>query len=149
MSGWHWQPSEVIFWIPLIMNWHSVQAPWENKTDPSTSHSVKFIQPRYGSMLCKDFFLSSCTGRSWDVDKPALSQRLFPIAPLIRKELSILINANATIKRRNARKQRRKLQESQSSGWRKPHGLLFTVSQAWEAREEWKYKMSLEWWNIS
>lgn len=50
----------------------------------------------------------------------------------------MLINASATIKRRNARKQRGKLQESQSSGWRKPHGLLFTVSQAWEVREEWK-----------
>lgn len=82
--------------------------------------------------------LLRCTGRSRDVDGPALSQILFPIVPLIRTESSVLINATATIKRRNARKRRRKLQESQSSGRRKPRGLLFTVSQAWEAREEWK-----------
>lgn len=32
-------PSEVIFWISLILNWHTVQAPWENKTELSTSES--------------------------------------------------------------------------------------------------------------
>lgn len=46
-------PSEVIFWIPPMLNWHTVQAPWENKTEPPTSHSVRFTQPWYGSTTCK------------------------------------------------------------------------------------------------
>lgn len=61
----------------------------ENRTEPSTSYSVRFIQPWHGSATCKKmsiFFSSPAVHRphSRDVDGPALSQRLFPIAPLIR-----------------------------------------------------------------
>lgn len=74
--------SEVIFRILLILNWHVIQALWETKTNPSTSHPVRFIQPWYGSATCKEnvsFFslLLRCTGRSWDVDGPAVFPKTF------------------------------------------------------------------------
>ena len=80
----------------------------QRKRDHSTppNKPVKFIQDGHGSSLLEkmsDLFppvvLEECHGPRPRHGRARSFPAIFPIAPLIRKELSVLINASATIKR--------------------------------------------------